>query len=258
MANEPVSKDQEGEAISPHQLREISGYEPTPVGETDSNSQQFQIRLANALGSRESASLLIKKMYSWRGYDTSALNQDPNKLTLAAHHIGNDSTVLGTLTLGWDSPTLGIAADELYHSEAESLRCQGKKLCDITRLAVDMDVKSRRLMPALFHIAYIYAMNIYSCTDTLIEVNPRHVVFYERMLGFKQFGPERICPRVNAPAVLLRLEVSYMSEQIEKYGGLGASVKGVKSIYPYFFSPKDEKGITHRLLRDGFGPITSL
>ena len=138
------------------------------------------------------------------------------------------------------------------------MRQQGKRLCDITRLAVDMDVKSKRLMPALFHIAYIYAMNLHACTDTLIEVNPRHVVFYERMLGFKQFGPEKICPRVNAPAVLMRLEVSYMAEQIKKYGGLGDEAKGTKSIYPYFFPPKDEQGITQRLLRDGYGPVTLL
>jgi len=80
------------------------------------------------------------------------------------------------------------------------------------------------------------------------------VIFYERMMGFKQLGPERICLRVNAPAVLLTLEMSYMSEQIEKYGGLGPDAKNTKSIYPYFFSRTDELGITQRLLRDGFGP----
>jgi hypothetical protein len=217
--------------------------------------QQFQIRLANSQGIREAASLLIKKMYSWRGYDTDSVKPDPNKITLVTYYKDN---VVGTLTLGLDFPSQGLAADELYHPEVEFLRNQGRKVFDITCLAIDLNLKSNRVMPALLHIAYIYARNIHHCTDTLIEVNPRHVVFYERMMGFKQLGPERICPRVNAPAVLLTLKMSHMFEQIERYGGLGPDAKNTKSIYPYFFSPTDELGITQRLVRDGFGPITSL
>ena len=69
------------------------------------------------------------------------------------------------------------------------------------------------------------------------------------MLGFVKFGQEKTCPRVNAPAVLLRLDLDYMDSQIVRYGGSGSSVPGVKSIYPYFFSREDELGITQRLLR---------
>lgn len=258
MMTEPDSTDHNDQAIitfpSPHRLQDISipKLESDVVKETPFAQQQFQIRLANSQGIREAASLLIKKMYTWRGYDTDA--KDPNKITLVTYYKDN---IVGTLTLGLDFPPQGLTADELYHPEIELLRSQGRKICDITRLAIDLDLKSKRVMPALFHVAYIYARNIHHCTDTLIEVNPRHVIFYERMMGFKQFGPERICPRVNAPAVLMRLTWSYMSEQIKKYGGLGPDIENTKSIYPYFFSSTDELGITQRLLRDGFGPITS-
>jgi hypothetical protein len=44
-------------------------------------------------------------------------------------------------------------------------------------------------------------------TDMFIEVNPRHVPFYRRAFGFRVAAPERTCPRVLAPSVLLRLEV---------------------------------------------------
>ncbi|CAG9933473.1 N-acyl amino acid synthase FeeM domain-containing protein [Candidatus Nitrotoga arctica] len=255
MTTQLDSEDQNDQAIitfpSPHRLQDISipKLKPDTIKEIPFAQQQFQIRLANSQGIREAASLLIKKMYAWRGYDTDA--KDPNKITLVTDY---KDTVVGTLTLGLDSPPQGLTADELYHPEVELLRSQGRKICDITRLAIDLDLKSKRVMPALFHVAYIYARNIHHCTDTLIEVNPRHVVFYERMMGFKRFGPERICPRVNAPAVLMRLTGSYMSEQIQKYGGLGPDTKNTKSIYPYFFSSTDELGITQRLLRDGFGP----
>ena len=98
-------------------------------------------------------------------------------------------------------------------------------------------------------MTFIYGHNIHRATDFLIEVNPRHMLFYQRMLGFELFGEEKICPRVNAPAVLLRLDLAYADEQIVHYGGQGSAVVGVKSIYPYFFSREDELGITQRLLK---------
>jgi hypothetical protein len=213
--------------------------------ESQIRREEFKVRLATTEDRRKSASLLIQKMYSWRGYEANALNHDPNKITLVAYQ---DDKVVGTLTLGMDSP-LGMVVDELYKREADLLRAAGRKLCDITRLAVDQDIKSKSVLAALFHLSFIYGHNIHKATDFLIEVNPRHALFYQRMLGFEPYGEERICPRVNAPAVLLRLDLAHADEQIVLYGGKGSAVPGVKSIYPYFFSREDELGITGRLLR---------
>jgi hypothetical protein len=206
--------------------------------------QEFKVRLATSDDRRKSASLLIEKMYSWRGYDSPDLVRDPNKITLVAYQ---EDKVVGTLTLGLDSPD-GMVVDQLYKREADQLRGMGRKPCDITRLAVDQDIKSKSVLAALFHLSFIYGHNIHHATDFLIEVNPRHALFYQRMLGFEPFGGEKICPRVNAPAILLRLDLAHAEEQIGRYGGMGEAVPGVKSIYPYFFSSQDESGITHRLL----------
>jgi len=207
--------------------------------------QEFKVRLATNDDRRKSASLLIEKMYSWRGYDADVLRQDPNKVTLVAYQ---EDKVVGTLTLGLDSNG-GMVVDELYKREADQLRAEGRKPCDITRLAVDQDIKSKSVLAALFHLSFIYGRNIHHATDFLIEVNPRHVLFYQRMLGFEPFGEEKVCPRVNAPAVLLRLDLKHADEQILRYGGMGTAATGVKSIYPYFFSREDEVGITQRLLK---------
>lgn len=208
--------------------------------------QEFKVRLATTQERRQSASLLIEKMYNWRGYDAAALGQDPNKITLVAYQ---DDRVVGTMTLGLDRPG-GMVVDELYKHEADRLRKEGRRICDITRLAVDRDIKSKSVLAALFHMTFIYGHNIHNATDILIEVNPRHVLFYQRMLGFEVFGEEKLCPRVNAPAVLLRLDLAYADAQIIKYGGTAATgVAGSKSIYPYFFTRQDELGITQRLLR---------
>lgn len=230
---------------SPYQLKDLcidQSADPTKQ-ETRIGKQEFKVRLATSEDRRKAVSLLIEKMYSWRGYDADALSKDPNKVTLVAYQ---EDKVVGTLTLGLDSAG-GMVVDQLYKREADQLRAEGRTPCDITRLAVDPDIKSKSVLAALFHLSFIYGRNIHRATDFLIEVNPRHALFYQRMLGFEPFGEERICPRVNAPAVLLRLDLTHADEQIVRYGGLGTAVSGVKSIYPYFFSREDELGITRRL-----------
>lgn len=210
------------------------------------SQQQFKLRLANSDGKRESASLLIKKMYNWRGYDTVGLSGDnPNRITLMADAAGEP---IGTLTIGLDSPS-GLLVDQLYHDEIDRLRANGAIVCEFTKLAVDQAMQSKRVLAALFQLAYIYAHRIHQASDVVIEVNPRHVAFYKRMLGFAQLGEERMCPRVHAPAVLLRLSMAYARDQIARYGGHFTDLPGVRSVYPYFLSTKDEDGITERLQR---------
>jgi len=216
------------------------------VNSVQLGQQKFKIRLTRDTQHTHSANLLIRKMYSWRGYETgsSAVNHAPNNICLS---VFSAEQAIGTLTLGMDSSE-GMSAIAMYKPEVDELRAQGRVLCEMTKLAVDQCVRSRKVLASLFHIAYIHARHLNACTDILIEVNPRHVAFYERMLGFRQFGPERICTRVNAPAVLLRLETDYVEIQVRKFGGLLESAKGEKSLYPYFFTPADETGIAHRLL----------
>lgn len=215
---------------------------------TDTNSiavdqQQFKIRLANSEGRRESASLLIKKMYAWRGYDTTGAHDTPNRITLMADVDGH---IIGTLTIGLDS-SAGLLVDALYKDQIDKLRKSGEFVCEFTKLAIDQEVKSKRVLASLFHLAYIYAHLIHDATVAVIEVNPRHVFFYKRMLGFEPVGEERMCPRVNAPAVLLSVPFSYATEQIAKYGGAMQEIAGVKTLYPFFFGTADAQGIAGRL-----------
>lgn len=217
-----------------------------PALEHTIDQQRFHIRMANSMGRREAASLLIKKMYGWRGYavDPSAAHA-LNKITLFAETGG---ATVGTMTLCLDDET-GLPADENFRDKLDSLRGQGRRLCEPSRLAIDKGM-SKRVFAALIHISYIYAHNIHAYTDYVIEVNPRHMMFYKRMLGFVDFGGERNCTRVGAPAVLLRLDLDYMGEQIRKFGGLMEQHGSERSFYPYFFPTWDEPGITGRL-RDG-------
>jgi len=210
-------------------------------------SKKFKVRRINSEGRRESAGLLVKKMYAWRGYETEGVVAErpnrPNRITLMTDIEGQ---VIGTLTIGLDSPA-GLLVDDLYKPEIDVLRAGEHRVCELTKLAVDESVKSRHVLAALFHIAYIYGHNIHKGTDFVIEVNPRHALFYNRMLGFKLYGPERHCERVSAPAVLLRLELNHAEREIGRLGGLGKDAVNEKSLYPYFFTKHDEIGITARL-----------
>jgi len=148
----------------------------------------------------------VRRMYAWRGYRTEAHRQpldDPDRVTLAAWQYDE---VVATLTLRRDSPK-GLLADAHYADVLQSLRRPERVVCEVSRLAVDPDFSSRDLLSNLFSAALEYGREHFSASDAVMEVNPRHVRYYQRCLGFRQLGEVRQCLRVDAPAVLLHQEI---------------------------------------------------
>jgi hypothetical protein len=213
----------------------------------EAGDRLFQIRTADSQGQRSSASILINRMYATRGYFSSPLGaqQLPTRITLIASTAGY---TIGTITIGFDSPA-GLNADDPFITETTLLREAGRNLCEFTKLAIDSLVRSKRVLACLFHVAYIYAHRMMHFDDLLIEVNPRHRRYYERMLGFEVKGGQRINPRVNAPAVLLCLNFDHARAQIALFGGRPEIGDDLRSLYPYFFSSTEEASIIDRLLR---------
>lgn len=206
----------------------------------------FAIRLADSDTGRNSASMLINKMYGWRGYgDKHKVEANPNRITLSATDKG---MVIGTVTLGIDSEA-GILADEIFHDEIQKVRARGGKVCEVTKLAFDPTVRSKMALASLFHVLIIYAHYRFHCTDLFIEVNPRHRRYYEAMLGFTTVGEVRQNPRVDAPAYLLRVGMDYVNQQIDRLGGTSAHPGNERSLYPYFLSRREEIGLANRLLK---------
>lgn len=205
----------------------------------------FKIRAASSPGSRSSASILIHRMYATRGYRSSSLpdDQSGNRITLMA---SDAEAIVGTITVGFDSAD-GLMVDDLFNDELTDMRRHGLGLCEFTKLAMDSVVKSKRVLACLFHVAYIYAHRVRSFDNLLIEVNPRHVRYYEKMLGFVVKGPEKQNLRVNAPAVLLNLDFNHAHEMINQFGGRPELSANERSLYPYFFSVDDADSIYHRL-----------
>lgn len=201
------------------------------------------LRAADTGGHRSSAQILVHRMYATRGYKTSTeAPATPNVVTLLALDQGE---TIGTISISLDTPR-GLLADELFRDELDALRSQGRRLCEFTKLAMDHVVKSKRVLASLFHAAYIWAHLRLGFDDVVIEVNPRHVRYYARMLGFTVTGPQRLNRRVDAPAVLMRLDFTHARTQIERLAGKPAP-DDERSLYPHFFSAKEEAGIAARL-----------
>lgn len=206
----------------------------------------YRIRSADSGGQRSSASILINRMYATRGYASRPLadNTSPTRITLVA---SDHEATVATITIGFDSPD-GLHVDTLFSHEIDALRQAGRLVCEFTTLAIDQVVRSRRVLASLFNVAYIYAHRVMGFDTLMIEVNPRHVLYYERMLGFKVMAPQRHSPRVGAPAVLMGINFSYIREQGERFFGL-SSERTDRSLYPDWFSPVEEEAIFGRLTR---------
>jgi len=237
------------QATGPREQRELIGTgihaQADNSGDVLLSVRDFRIRLADTEAGRNSASMLLNRMYTWRGYSGKhELRNSPNRISLTAHM---KDELVGTVTLSLDSES-GLMADEVFGNEISAYRTMDRKLCEITKLAFDPGKNSTFALASLFHICFIYLRRIHQCTDLFIEVNPRHRRYYERMLGFQQLGELRTNTRVNAPAYLLWASLGYIEEQIRLHGGTSDNPGTTRSLYPFFFSPREEEGITGRLI----------
>lgn len=208
--------------------------------------RMFRIRSADSYVYRSAADSLLKERYAWRGYHAVSLptDQTTNRITLAAAE--GDETI-GTITVALDGPE-GLSAEDAFPEVISRLRADGRRICEFTKLAIDPDIGSKRVLAALFHVAYIVAHRLRNHDVLVMEVNPRHVRYYERMLGARVIGEQRLNRFVNAPAVLLTIPFDYIREQLQMFGGEGEHAMEERSLYPFAFSPREEAGIVARMM----------
>lgn len=205
--------------------------------------QELKIRLLSDPYCLEPVNMLIRERYAWRGYSADGIKQTQHLITLQATLAEN---TVGTISIRFDNQQ-GLQLDHLFKAEIDELRQQGKQLCEFTKLAISGDLQSRQLTAALFHIAFICAYRIHQCSDICIEVNPRHVNFYKRMLGFQQLSEARNNPKIQAPSVLMILDLNEGAEFIKQFAGKAELANKIRSFYPYFFPTGQEQELTQRL-----------
>lgn len=217
-----------------------------PTGDRDGSEKEITIRLADSAGVRSSANMLINRKYAWRGYGKDhRLPTTQNCVTFTAT---SENSVIGTLSLTVDSSE-GLACDKTFKHELDGFReIPGTRLCELTKFAFDSSVPSLQLLASLFHIIFIYGTHHHKCTDLFIEVARRHCRFYEAMLGFKPVGEPTTNDAVGVTSHLMWLKVSDIRRMIDDPAGNKAA--SPHSLYPFFFSEKEEISIHRRLVED--------
>jgi len=232
-------------AEAPPRLRNLTG-EHVNVSLSDPAFQAnvFKIRLAGSRTGTQQAGQLVQRRYAWRGYQIPAQPTDPNLRTFVANREG---VPVGTVSVRLDSPK-GLSADDLYKAELDELRSAGARLCEFTRLAVDDEAVHKNVLGGLFHTAYLFSHEVRHCDYGVIEVNPRHAVFYRRTIFFELIGPERINRRVNAPSVLLCVSFEKVKAEYAKYFDAPTRPPG-RLMFAHWFPPDESAGVLGRLQR---------
>lgn len=203
----------------------------------------FRLRDARPRTMQDDAGRLVRRRYESCGYQAAAKVKDPNLYTFAAYSSGD---LVGTLGVRLDS-WQGLNIEELYEDEVQALRARGLRLSEFTRLAVAESAASKEVLGALFHTAVLFSHVVRGGSNVVIEVNPRHVAYYRRMLCFKPLGPQRHLDRVGAPAVALVLEFSTLMDAVDEFFSKSDWRERTGSPFSTWFSPDDATGVLKRL-----------
>lgn len=169
----------------------------------------FEFPLARGEADLVAVAALVERCYGRRGYPAQRPESTMGETTLLARW---DGRLVGTVTVRC-GVTQRLHAETGFAEHVGALREQGCRLIEYTRFAIDRDALSRAgqdidLAFELIRRALQLGRVSLAATDAVIEVNPRHVRYYQRAFGFRAFGAERRCERVGAPARLLHLNLS--------------------------------------------------
>jgi len=218
-------------------------YDGTFLDKESQAERRFEIQLALTKEQRLAAEDLINQMYAWRGYGADhRLSGAENCFTFNALIDGD---VVGTISLTVDNDA-GLAADSTFQDVLDEVRsAPGVKICELTKFAFSSSAAPMNVIASLFHTIFIFGTQKFACTDLFIEVNPRHVRFYEVLLGFSHVGKLRSNASVAAPSQLMRLRVSDIGDYISAYADGGEAPS--RSLYPYFLTAAQELIICERM-----------
>ena len=216
MFAEPVSAQKRTYEVLTENLNALA-YSLVATNSGGRSDESVRASIARAPHQLNEATRLVQQRYAWRGYVAPGDEAFPAPngrcaVTLIAEA---GAAIVGTMTLGLDGPG-GLLVGENYPDQISAARSEGRELCELTRLALAQRADTRTVLSTLFGLGY-RLFTLHGATDVFIEVNPRHVAFYRRVLGFVVSAGERLCERVQAPAVLLRVSMEELGARLQAY-----------------------------------------
>jgi hypothetical protein len=210
--------------VEPIRPRLLRTPEPQPIRVPRIN-REILVKIASEPHEWEQAFQLVSANYQERGYETASAK--PYRFT--PYHALPDTTlfvacegkqVLATFSLVADNTLLGLPMETLYSAEVADLRRQGRRMAEVTSLAVT-ELGQREFLQVFFTMIRVMKQHhVNRGGDTwVITVNPRHRNFYCKMLGYQSLGSCKPYAAVgNAPAEAYVLDQPTMrSEAPEAY-----------------------------------------
>ena len=217
---------------------------------------EFTIKIANTLEEREMVFQLAYQIYLEKGFikknfsEWLIQNYDIKNETVILIVLDKNQKLAGSLTLVF-SEDGELPAEKIYNQEISNLKLHSKKLVEISRLVVGHQYRnSKDVLCLLINYLMIYSFHVKEYSSLVIQVNPRHILYYKVLLNFDEIGGLKSCPSVqNAPAVLLHLPLDRYQSEINRWNNLNSLTKKERSLYPYFLKPAQEKLVAHYLQR---------
>jgi hypothetical protein len=108
----------------------------------------------------------------------------------------------------------GLRARQQYGDVIGQVRVAGRRVCELTRLALAESVDSKAVLASLFSLVHAVACTMHDVTDAFVDANPRYVGFYARALGLVVAAGEKFRKCVRAPSVLLQLELDALEQRL--------------------------------------------
>ena len=217
---------------------------------------EFSIKIANTLEEREAVFKLGYQIYlekefikpNPQEYLIQSYDQDPRSIILIVQD--RNKKIAGSVTLVFNESSQ-LPAEKIYASELKTLKKNGEKLVELSRLIINPEFRnSKEILILLFNYLAIYSYHVENYDSLVVEVNPRHKNYYKMLLNFDEIGEEKACPSVlNAPAILLHLPLSRYQSEVKRCASQVDQDKKERSLYPYFLRSEQETLVAYYLER---------
>jgi hypothetical protein len=165
------------------------------VGLFDNQNHDVVVRRAISMADLAEAYTLVHDVFVEQGYihkaptgiRVRAFEALPQMVTFLAQIAGKTVAVMSIVQ---DSAALGLPSDKAFAKEIGVLRAQGRRVCEITNLAVLSEYRRSNAFPELTRATYAQA-RAWHCDDEFIAISPGHATFFEDVLQFEHCGDLR-------------------------------------------------------------------
>ncbi len=225
------------------QHRPVCAANKAPQIPTARINPNFNISFGRALGWDDvhGAFRLLYESYRKRGFIPDSaprlrythFNLRPHSATFIAR---NPDQVAATVSLIPDSALAGVPMDELYIEELLALRNQGRKLGEISGLAIDPSFTSASIhvLIGLVRLVHARALEL-GLTDVVAACHPKHGRLFQRLFFFEEIGAPKMYESLSgAPAVAVRLDLVDLETRYRFAGDIHGF-----NLHQIFFNPDD-------------------